>query len=269
MKNGYFSASIVILMAVAGEGCHSSRQMSSVHTFLPNQVIAHRGAWKKNNFPQNSIASLREAIRIGCAGSEFDVHLTADDSLVICHDDDFQGLTIEKSRFDDLRAKPLPNGERIPTLYEYLSEGLKQNKTRLVLEVKKSIISKERTLALTAKCVEEVQKLKAQPWIVYISFDYDACKKIRQLDSRANVEYLNGDIAPAQLKSDNITGLDYQVKVFREHPEWIAEARALHLDLNAWTVNADKDLQYFLDQKFDYITTNEPERLFELISSRK
>ena len=47
-----------------------------------NQVIAHRGAWKKNNFPQNSIASLNEAVKLGCYGSEFDVWMTADNVLV-------------------------------------------------------------------------------------------------------------------------------------------------------------------------------------------
>ncbi|MCX6194264.1 MAG: hypothetical protein NTX34_07265, partial [Cytophagales bacterium] len=28
---------------------------------IKNNVVAHRGAWKKNKFPENSIASLREA----------------------------------------------------------------------------------------------------------------------------------------------------------------------------------------------------------------
>ena len=44
-------------------------------TWNKNQVIAHRGAWKKNKFPENSIASLNEAIRLKCFGSEFDVYI--------------------------------------------------------------------------------------------------------------------------------------------------------------------------------------------------
>ncbi|HQG57143.1 MAG TPA: glycerophosphodiester phosphodiesterase family protein, partial [Bacteroidales bacterium] len=46
------------------------------------KVIAHRGAWKKNGHPQNSIASLRNAIELKVDGSEFDVRITSDDSLV-------------------------------------------------------------------------------------------------------------------------------------------------------------------------------------------
>ena len=64
-----------------------------------NPVVAHRGAWKKNNLPQNSIASLKKAIEIGCIGSEFDVRMTADDSLVVNHDSDYHGFQIEKTNY--------------------------------------------------------------------------------------------------------------------------------------------------------------------------
>ncbi|MFT3945823.1 MAG: hypothetical protein QM763_02520 [Agriterribacter sp.] len=39
-------------------------------SFAKNIVVAHRGAWKKNNLPENSIASLQEAVRIGCTGKD-------------------------------------------------------------------------------------------------------------------------------------------------------------------------------------------------------
>ena len=132
-----------MLIAVSGliiASCKSVKNMSGT-SFHKNQVVAHRGAWKANNLPENSIASLKQAIKIGCTGSEFDVHLTADDSLVICHNDDYQGMTIEKSTFAQLATKPLSNGERIPTLSEYIEAANNQNKTRLVLEIKKSKVA--------------------------------------------------------------------------------------------------------------------------------
>ena len=51
-----------------------------------------------SKFPENSIASLREAIRLGCTGSEFDVRMTADEVLVISHDAAHGGLDIESSK---------------------------------------------------------------------------------------------------------------------------------------------------------------------------
>jgi glycerophosphoryl diester phosphodiesterase len=65
--------------------------------FAANQVVAHRGAWKNTALPQNSIASLQAAIKLGCAGSEFDIQLTADTVLVINHDPTYQGMGIERS----------------------------------------------------------------------------------------------------------------------------------------------------------------------------
>ena len=81
----------------------------SAMSFSSNSVIAHRGAFKKNNFPENSIASLREAIRLGCTGSEFDVRMTADSVLVICHDPVHGGLTIESNTYESLKKLPLKN----------------------------------------------------------------------------------------------------------------------------------------------------------------
>ena len=107
--------------------------------------------------------------------------------------------------------------------------------------------------------------MQAQNIVVYISFDYDACLKVRALDKRANIEYLNGDIAPEKIKADNLNGIDYNLSVFTKHPEWITEAKTLNIDLNVWTVNNKEDLQFFLNHKFDLITTNEPELLFSLI----
>ena len=60
-------------------------------------------------------------------------------------------------------------------------------------------------------------------------------------------------------------GLDYHYSVFKKHPEWVKEAKDNNIVLNAWTVNTAKDMKWLIENKFDYITTNEPELLFELI----
>lgn len=109
-----------------------------------NQVIAHRGAWKKNNFPQNSIASLNEAVKLGCYGSEFDVWMTADNILVVNHDPEFQGLTIEKVNYADLLTKTMSNGEKIPTLEAYLLAGKKTENHQTDFG-NKTIIDQQRT----------------------------------------------------------------------------------------------------------------------------
>ena len=107
--------------------------------------------------------------------------------------------------------------------------------------------------------------MQAQAWIVYISFDYEMLKEILRLEPSANVQYLNGDKTPEQLKQDGIKGADYHYSVFQKHPEWIQSAKENKIDLNAWTVNEEKDMDWLLANDFDFITTNEPELLFKEI----
>lgn len=233
-----------------------------------SKVIAHRGAWKTQNLPQNSIASLNHAIELGCSGSEFDVHLTKDNILVVNHDRDFHGIDIESSTYKELLAIKHPNGESIPTLEEYLKEGKKQNKTRLVLELKTSVLSKERTLKAAEMCVQMVKKQKMNGLVDYIFFDYDAGKLVHQLDPKADVAYLNGDIAPEQAKKDGYTGIDYNLNVYKENPTWIKDAHAVGLTVNVWTVNTEDEMLNFINQNVEFITTDEPEKLISLLNAR-
>jgi glycerophosphoryl diester phosphodiesterase len=235
----------------------------------PVKIIAHRGAWKKNNLPQNSIASLREAIRLQLDGSEFDVHMTADDSLVVNHDRVYQGLNIEKSAYRELAVHLLSNGEKIPTLREYLMAGrIGNNKTRLICELKPSAMGREKALKVAEKAVSLVRELGTADLVSYISFDYAIVKKITEIDPAADVEYLNGEKSPAELKRDGIRGLDYNISVFRRNTGWINDAREAGMILNVWTVNKKEDIEWAIDQRFNFITTDEPELAAEIISMK-
>lgn len=243
---------------------------------MKNKVIAHRGAWKTETLPQNSLASLNYAIELGCGGSEFDVWMTADGEIVVNHDPTFQGLEVEKSTYKELLEKKHPNGEVLPTLKQYLELGKHQLKrgskelpTRLVLEIKTSGISKERTLALTSACVEQVKRMKMDHLVDYICFDYDAGLKIIDLDKEAKVSFLSGnaEVTPAQLKKDGYTGFDYHLNVLKSNPEFVAQAQALGLTSNVWTVNKEEDMKAMLALGLDFITTDEPEMLFKEIAN--
>ena len=141
----FFLSFISAMMVMS---CSTSKKTTTVNpVFADNVVIAHRGAWKKNSLPENSIASLRRAIELKCTGSEFDVRMTADDSLIVNHDPHYNKLLIEKTTYAELEKFKLSNGEKLPTLREYILAGIKNNTTtRLVCEIKPSA-SKERGLA--------------------------------------------------------------------------------------------------------------------------
>jgi len=236
-----------------------------VGLFAQTSIIAHRGAWKNTKVPQNSIASLEHAISQGLWGSEFDVHLTKDNILVVNHDHDFHGLEIEDLTYQELLAKKHDNGESIPTVEEYLKAGLKQKGTKLIYELKTSKISKERTMENVKLSLALVKKLKAESMVEFIAFDWDACLKFRELDKKIKIHYLNGDKSAAEVKAAKLTGVDYHVSVFKKNPKMVQEFKALKLKTNAWTANKEEDMKFLIDQKVDFITTDEPELLKTLL----
>ncbi|TXE06962.1 glycerophosphodiester phosphodiesterase [Algoriphagus aquimarinus] len=238
-------------------------------SFHKNKVIAHRGAWKAQANPQNSIASLKEAVKLGCEGSEFDVWMTSDGVLVVNHDADFEGMEIETSTYKELLTKKHENGEKLSTVEEYLKAGKKQKGTKLIFEIKPSKISVERSKEVAEKSVLAVKKMKAQKWVDYITFSYEGGLKAIEMDPKANVAYLTGDKTPAELKEAGFFGFDYNINLLKKNPQWIKEAKELGLTVNAWTVNSAEDLIWFLDQNPDFITTDEPELLFKIIKDRE
>jgi glycerophosphoryl diester phosphodiesterase len=233
--------------------------------FAANGVVAHRGAWKNTGLPQNSIASLQAAIKLGCAGSEFDIRQTADSVLVINHDPVYEGMGIEHARYTDLLGHPLSNGEPLPTFKDYLKAGITRQRTRLFAEIKPSVIDKSHVLELARRVVEEVWRQQAQAWVIYISFDYDALMEVRRLDPSSVTMYLNGDKSPEELLKDGIQGLDYHYNVYHKEEQWIKKAHAAGLKINVWTVDTVPEMEYFLERKAEFITTNEPENLFALL----
>lgn len=245
-----------------------NKNLSKKITFADNVVIAHRGAWKAKGFPKNSIASLKEAINLKCTGSEFDVRMTADNVLIVTHDATYNGLEIEESTYKELAQHKLSNDEKLPTLRDYILAGMTNNTTTgLVCEIKPSKIE-GRDLEMATNVMSLVKELKAEAYVsFFISFSYNILKKIKDIDASAKVLYLDGSKSPEKLKNDGITGLDYLVYKLKKSPKWISDAKKLDLILNAWTANSVDDIDWLLANEFNFITTDEPELVFERIKS--
>lgn len=242
----------------------ASALLLSAYSAMGQEVIAHRGFWKTGGSAQNSIAALQKADSIGCYGSEFDVWLAADDQLVVNHDPIYKGKRMEKSTSATLTGLKLNNGEPLPTLAQYL-QAAKPLHTRLILELKEHSTPERETQAVE-QIIALVKEYGLESRMEYISFSLHAIKEfVRLAPAGTPVYYLNGELTPQELKAMGCTGADYDYKVFRKHPEWIRQCHDLGLKVNAWTVNKPDDLQWLIDQKADFITTNEPLLLQELL----
>lgn len=237
---------------------------SCAHAVAQTQVIAHRGFWKIVGSAQNSIAALNKADSIGCYGSEFDVWLTADNKLVVNHDSRFDGKNMEKSDAELITRSRLSNGKNLPTLEEYFDKARSLN-TRLILELKSLNTVKRETVAVE-KIIEMVKAYGLESRIEYIAFSFHAVKEfIRLAPAGTPVYYLNGDLSPEELSRAGCSGPDYNISVYRKHPEWIAESHRLGMKVNVWTVNKESDMQWCIDQGMDFITTDEPVKLQKLL----
>ena len=227
-------------------------------------VIAHRGYWKTPGSAQNSIASLRKADSIGCYGSEFDVWLVKDNKLMVNHDPVYKMMPMETSKSAALAGLRLSNGERMPTLEQYLDAGKNLN-TKLILELK-AHKNKKSEIKAVEKIIAMVKEKGLEDRMEYITFSLNALKEFIRLAPKGTpILYLNGELSPKELNELGATGLDYHISVFKKHPEWIEEAHALGMKLNAWTVDKEEDMKWIFDHKIDFITTNEPVTAQELI----
>lgn len=232
--------------------------------FAQPHVVAHRGYWKTDGSAQNSIASFQKAAEAGCWGSEFDVWLTADGVPVVFHDATVEGIRIEDTTYATLMNIRLKNGEFIPTLQQYLMETQRWSSCRLIFEIKPHR-NAQRDSRISEVAVELINMLGLADRTDYISFSKHVCKRVHELAPEAKVAYLNGDLSPQQVKELGWTGIDYNTKVFDNHPDWAQQAKKLGLEVNVWTVDGEEALTRFADMPgIDIITTNDPETLIRI-----
>ena len=225
------------------------------------KIIAHRGAWKEFNLPENSIAALQKAIEIKAFGSEFDVRRTLDGKLVVNHDPTHFGDTIELKTYAALNAKKLSNGEDLPLLQDYFKKGTASNHhTLLICEIKAALLSNTTSQLTASETVELAKQLGIEDKIIYISFDFEVLQTIKTLRPSATVLYLENNKTLEQIMAAKFNGINFNYAQFLGNPSIAANAKKLHLMLGSWTVNKDEDFNHLLEQGIQYITTNFPER---------
>lgn len=244
--------------------CANEVESSCAAAKKKTQVIAHRGHWKCEGSAQNSIRSLERASEVNAYGSEFDVHLTADNVLVVFHDNEIQGKNIQSSAYAELKDLKLNNGESLPTLEQYLERGKDLKKIRLILELKPHK-TPERNKEAAQAVVELVKRMKLNKRTDYITFDLDAGKELIRLCPKSEVAYLNGELSPMDLKALGFTGLDYHYDVLKSHPDWVKECKVLGMTTNVWTVDDPALMKEMIALGVDFITTNLPEETQKIL----
>lgn len=228
-------------------------------------IVAHRGFWKseQGGMSENSIASLKAAQDNGFWGSECDIHLTSDGVVLVNHNDDINGKLIETHNYADFQNDLLPNGEKRPTLDEYLDQAAKSKTTKLVIEFKKHR-NQAREDLLVEKTMEALKAhgLYDPDRVLFISFSRHICDLVAEGHPQFVNQFLSAELvkneAPAHYAKRGINGIDYYYPMFKANPKWVSQAHEMGMSVNAWTVNDEKEMLKMFGLGIDAITTNEP-----------
>lgn len=200
-------------------------------------IVAHRGA--NQRAPQNTIPAFEEAIRNGADGVEFDVQMSKDGVLVICHNFTVDATSNGTGKVTDLTFEELRDldfgswfadaytGVQIPTLEETL-ECVKDMKV-INVEIKRAPEATKREVV--EKTVALVKKMGLEHKVVFSSFDFSMIDIIKEIDSSLNCGLL---YAPTEEDCDDKRLWKFQfIKVAKEH-----KADAMHpfFALTKWPI---------------------------------
>jgi glycerophosphoryl diester phosphodiesterase len=226
---------------MASEARHNEKP----HRPMLPPVIGHRGA--AAHAPENTLAGLRRAKALGCAWVEFDVRLTGDGALVLCHDATLDRTTSGSGRVSGASLAairecdagswfdPAFAGETVPTLDEALGLaaelGLGVN-----IELKSELGREYATAAAAAASIKRLQG--RAPTLLVSSFQLPALMALHQLAPQIPCGVLfrlvpRGWAELAQLLGAVMIGADHR----RLQPRRVAAIRTAGYRLAAYTVN--------------------------------
>ncbi|MFK4067813.1 glycerophosphodiester phosphodiesterase [Streptomyces sp. NPDC029674] len=246
-------------------------------------VVAHRGA--SAYAPENTLAAIDKARRMGFRWVENDVQRTKDGELVIMHDDTLKRTTNVEELFPD-RAPwkvadftaaeiatldagswfgPEYAGERVPTLKQYMRR-VSQNHQKLVFEFKKPELYPgiERQGLRILRDAGWLDKHHVKSKLVIQSFSADSVKTVHKLRPDVKTGFL-GTPAVADLPAyarfaDQINSTHTSISA-----DYVSAIHALKgphgkpLEIFTWTVNDAPNAVRAAGFGVDGIITNKPD----------
>jgi len=235
---------------------------------MPPLVIAHRGASAYQ--PENTLVAFALAISQGAQMIEMDLHLTADDQVVVIHDPTLDHTTNLTGRVDQLTLAEVKRadagkGERVPTLDETLDLTL--GKVRLYLEIKDP--------RAAAKTLRIIRERKCQEEVMLASFDLELMRNLGEevRDIELGVILGNDTYNPAVRWREafpwrSLRHINYQVLCMQVELCYGYLAHRITADgkkLYVWTADEDRQFARMIKRGVDGIVTNNPDSLIDYL----
>ncbi len=232
------------------------------------KIIAHRGA--SDLAPENTLAAVELAWRLGADVVEVDVRLTRDGRIVVIHDettDRTAGQHLEIAATDSSQLRlldvgrhkhPRFAGERIPYLEEVLQTVPPERQFFVEIKCGPEILS---------PLVDTITGSGKRSQVVIIGFDLDTVRAAKTVlpdvpihwlcDKRVFASYDRSIVE--QAKAGGVDGLDvHWTGVTRR---FLRAVKTVGLSLYVWTVDDPAQALRLAALGVDGITTNRPDRL--------
>ena len=255
-------------------GFRRLRRESTGTLLPPLQRIAHRGASGQGLAPENTLAAFEKALEVGVDAVEIDVHLTADNQVVVIHDRTVDRTTdgsgpVDTMTLGEIRElsagswyDPSFRDQKIPTLEETLD--LIGWRSLLLIEAK--------TEEAAEKAVAIIRARRAQSRVVMQSFLGPAVRTVNRLDNRIPTAFLmTGGEAVLRRKTGvvkrvlklgaNALALKYTAAT----PDLVNMFLSRAMGMWVWTVDEEEDMREMIDMGVGGIITNYPDRLNKVI----
>ena len=225
-------------------------------------VVGHRGAM--GHALENTIESVKKAIKLNVDGIEIDVFKSKTGELVVYHDPFLSRLSnsnafIEQISLDSIKKVELKGGLSIPTLKEVID--IIPEKIFLNIELKGS-----NTALKTNKVIIEYLKEFDFPPTKFIisSFRWDELKKFRDLNKDIPIAILVDSL----YKIDNAIKLAKEINAIALNPnnkfltkKIVNKIQSNNIKVFPYTINSPKNIKRMKSMGVDAIITDYPERI--------
>jgi glycerophosphoryl diester phosphodiesterase len=247
------------------------------NTQARTRVIAHRGF--SGAAPENTIAAVRAAIDIDADMVEIDVTLSADDHIVVIHDETLARTTdgvgevaqFTLAELQELDAgswfDPAFAGERIPTLEQVLNEV--DGRILLNVEIKSEAVAR----GVVGKVASAVRELGMIDQVVVSSFSPPALEQMHEVapEIRTAVLY-NTKVHKGRDAVEIVTGLGasvFNIKRQRLTGKMLRRCREHEIPVGTYTVNEPRRMRRLVKKGIDAIFTDHPDRLLEVLNPKQ
>ena len=217
--------------------------------------IAHRGL-HDDKYTENGLNAFKKAIDLGVA-FEFDIHLTKDGKLVVCHDEELKRTTGKEGIIEDLNLQDIKtnyrllDGGEVPTLQEVLE--LNQERVPMVIELK---VFRKNYKPLAAATKVALRQIKDKRNVMLISFDPRSLWPLRREGFIRSLLVTKSDEYTWFFRN-TVESVDLDKVLFEEKR---VRRYVKHHFTNIWTMESSKELEKYLPYidtaTFQYIEPN-------------